>query len=117
MAQLITAPLIGRLAVRIGFVTAFRAGIVGSIAVTSLLAVFAHNRSMLIVLMAAFGCAFMGVTLTAMSVLGVTQAPEGNPGSLPGITNAAFGVGSSIGFAWAGPVVGSGTMSSFNTAL
>jgi predicted MFS family arabinose efflux permease len=108
--QLITAPLIGRLAVRIGFVTVFRTGIVGSNAVTSLLAVFAHNRSMLILLMAAFGCAFM-------SVLGVTQAPEDNPGSLPGICNAAFGVGSSVGFAWAGTVVGSGTVSSFHTAL
>ncbi|TPG35290.1 MFS transporter [Mycobacterium hodleri] len=117
VVQLITAPLIGRLAVRIGFVTVFRAGIVGSIAVTSFLAVFAQNRGMLILLMAAFGCAFMGVTLTAMSVLGVTQAPEENPGSLPGISNAAFGVGSSIGFAWAGPVIGSGTVSSFTMAL
>ncbi len=117
LVQLITAPLIGRLAVRIGFVPVFRAGIVASIAVTSLLAVFAHDKSVLVLLMAAFGCAFMGVTLTAMSVLGVTQAPEGNPGSLPGISNAAFGVGSSIGFAWAAPVVGSGTVSSFTTAL
>jgi len=117
VVQLITAPLIGRLAVRIGFVTVLRAGIVGSIVVTALLAVFAQNRSALILLMAALGCAFMGVTLTAMSVLGVTQAPEGKPGSLPGISNAAFGVGSSIGFAWAGPVVGSGTVGSFTTAL
>jgi hypothetical protein len=58
----------------------------------------------------------VGVTLTAMSVLGVTQAPDGHPGSLPGIGNAAFGVGSSIGFGWAAPVVGSGTVSSFTTA-
>lgn len=117
VVQLITAPLIGRLAVRIGFVTVFRAGIVGSIAVTSLLAIFAHDKGMLVLLMAAFGCAFMGVTLTAMSVLGVTQAPEDAPGSLPGISNAAFGIGSSLGFAWAGPVVGTGTLNSFNTAL
>ena len=117
VVQLITAPLIGRLAVRIGFVTVFRAGIVGSIVVTSLLAVFAQNQTMLVLLMAAFGCAYMGVTLTAMSVLGVTQAPEDEPGSLPGISNAAFGVGSSLGFAWAGPVVGTGTVSSFGTAL
>ncbi|WP_286274961.1 MFS transporter [Mycobacterium antarcticum] len=117
IVQLITAPLIGRLAVRIGFVTVLRAGIAGSIAVTSLLAIFAHNRTMLVLLMAALGCAFMGVTLTAMSVLGVTQAPEDAPGSLPGISNAAFGIGSSIGFAWAGPVVGSGTVGSFATAL
>ena len=117
VVQLITAPLVGRLAVRIGFVPVFRAGILGSIVVTSLLAVFAQHRGMLMLLMAAFGCVFMGVTMTAMSVLGVVQAPEAAPGSLPGISNAAFGVGSSIGFAWAGPVVGSGTVDSFNTAL
>jgi MFS family permease len=117
IVQLITAPLIGRLAVRVGFVPVFRAGILGSTVVTALLAVFADEKGMLVLLMAAFGCAFMGVTLTAMSVLGVTQAPEGNPGSLPGISNAAFGVGSSIGFAWAAPVVGTGTPSSFPAAL
>lgn len=59
----------------------------------------------------------MGVTLNSMRVLGVTQAPEDAPGSLPGIGNAAFGIGSSIGFAWAGPVVGSGTVGSFATAM
>jgi predicted MFS family arabinose efflux permease len=117
VVQLITAPLIGRLAVRIGFVTVFRAGIAGSIAVTALLAVFARHEGMLILLMAAFGCAFLGVTLTAMSVLGVTQAPKDAPGALPGISNAAFGVGYSLGFAWAAPVVGTGTLNSFGTAL
>jgi predicted MFS family arabinose efflux permease len=117
IVQLVTAPLIGRLAMRIGFVTVLRAGIAASIVVTSLLAVFADDKGMLIVLMAVFGCTFMGVALTAMSALGVTQAPEDHPGSLPGISNAAFGVGSSIGFAWAAPVIGSGTLSSFPTAL
>jgi predicted MFS family arabinose efflux permease len=115
--QVLTAPLIGRLAVRIGFVTVFRAGIVGSIAVTALLAVFAQHKVMLIVLMAVYGLAFMATTMTAMSALGVVQAPEHAPGSLPGISNAAFGVGSSLGFAWAAPVVGSGTTSSFAVAL
>jgi predicted MFS family arabinose efflux permease len=115
--QVLTAPLIGRLAVRIGFVTVFRVGIVGSVVVTSLLAVFAQHKVMLVVLMAAYGLAFMATTMTAMSALGVVQAPEHAPGSLPGISNAAFGIGSSLGFAWAGPVVGSGTHGSFNTAL
>jgi predicted MFS family arabinose efflux permease len=115
--QVMTAPLIGRLAVRIGFVTVFRAGIAGSIVVTSLLAVFAQHQIVLVVLMACYGFTFMAVTMTAMSVLGVVQAPEQAPGSLPGISNAAFGVGSSLGFAWAAPIVGSGTHDSFNTAL
>lgn len=37
--------------------------------------------------MAVFGFA-MAVTLTPMSALGVLQAPEDEPGSLPGISNA-----------------------------
>jgi predicted MFS family arabinose efflux permease len=115
--QVLTAPLIGRLAVRIGFVTVFRAGVSASIVVTALLAVFAEQKAVLVVLMAVYGFAFMAMTMTSMSVLGVTQAPAGAPGSLPGISNAAFGIGSSLGFAWAGPVVGSGTHGSFNTAL
>ncbi|WP_319454984.1 MULTISPECIES: MFS transporter [unclassified Mycobacterium] len=117
LIQVLTAPLIGRLAVRIGFVTVFRAGILASIVATSLLAVFAEHKLALVVLMAVYGFAFMAMTMTTMSVLGVTQAPEDAPGSLPGISNAAFGIGSSLGFAWAGPVVGSGTHGSFSTAL
>jgi predicted MFS family arabinose efflux permease len=61
--------------------------------------------------------AFMGAALTPLSVLGVTQAPEEAPGSLPGISNAAFGVGSSLGFAWAGPIVGQGTRAGFEFPL
>jgi predicted MFS family arabinose efflux permease len=110
------APLIGRLAVLIGFVTVLRAGLVGAVAVTALLAVFALDRNMAILLMAAFG-AFMGVVLTPLAALGVIQAPEDEPGSLPGISNAAFGIGGSIGFAWAGTIVGQGTKASYHSAL
>lgn len=66
-----------------------RAGLVGAVAVTALLAVFALDRNMTILLMAAFG-AFMGVT-------------------------AAFG--GSLGFAWAGAIVGQGTKASYQSAL
>jgi predicted MFS family arabinose efflux permease len=117
LIQLVTAPLAGRLAVRVGFVKALRAGQFGSLAVTALLAVFAHNLPTAVVLMGVFGFVYMGVTMTTMSVLGVIQAPDDEPGSLPGISNAAYGIGSSLGFAWAGPVVGSGTETSFSAAL
>ena len=117
LIQLATAPLAGRLAVRVGFVKVLRAGQFGSLVVTALLAVFAHNLAAVVVLMGVFGFIYMGVTMTAMSVLGVIQAPEDEPGALPGISNAAYGIGSSLGFAWAGPVVGSGTETSFSAAL
>jgi predicted MFS family arabinose efflux permease len=116
LVQLIVAPLIGRLAVRIGFVTVLRAGIVGAVAVVALLAVFALDRNMAVLLMIGFGAA-MGVMLTPLAALGVIQAPEDEPGSLPGICNAAFGIGGSLGFTWAGTIVGEGTNGSYHSAL
>jgi len=116
LVQLIVAPLIGRLAVRIGFVTVLRAGIVAAVSLVALLAVFALDRNMAVLLMIGFGAA-MGVTLTPLAALGVIQAPEDEPGSLPGICNAAFGIGGSLGFTWAGTIVGEGTKASYHTAL
>ena len=110
------SPLIGRLAVRIGWVTVLRAGLVCAVIATTLLAVFAHDRHMVIALMLLFG-ASMGVALTPLAALGVVQAPEDEPGSLPGISNAAFGIGGSLGFTWAGTVVGAGTRETYQSAL
>ena len=71
---------------------------------------------MAVLVMIGFGAA-MGVTLTPLAALGVIQAPEDEPGSLPGICNAAFGIGGSLGFTWAGTVVGEGTRASYHSAL
>ena len=114
--QLVAAPFIGRLAVKIGFVTVLRAGLVCAIAVTSLLAIFAFDRHMVTPLMALFGIV-LATCLTPIAALGVLQAPKDEPGSLPGIANAAFGIGGSIGFAWAGTVVAQGTKAEFQSAL
>ncbi len=116
LVQLVIAPLMGRLAVRIGFVTVLRAGLAFAVATTALLAVWFLDRNLLIVLMAGFG-ACMGMVLTPLAALGVIQAPDDEPGSLPGISNAAFGIGGSIGFAWAGSTVGQGTKSTYELAL
>ena len=115
--QLATAPLFGRLAVKIGFVTLLRAGLASSIVLIVLLTVFAHNYVAVAILVATMGMSYMAMVMTAMSALAVLQAPADAPGSLPGISNAAYGVGSSIGFAWAGPIVGSGTTETFPIAL
>jgi MFS family permease len=117
VVQLITAPLAGRLAVRIGFVTLLRIGQTGAVIVTALLAALFHDKALAVLLVVLFGILYGGMAGTAMSILGVVQAPEDEPGALPGISNAAYGIGMSLGFAWAGPVVGSGTASSFPTAL
>jgi predicted MFS family arabinose efflux permease len=117
VAQLISAPLVGRLAMRIGFVTVLRAGLIAAVPITALLAIFAFERNVVILLVPLLGLAFGGVPGTAIAVLGVMQSPKDEPGSLPGLSNAAFGVGSSLGFAWAGPIVGQGTVSGFHSAL
>ena len=101
---------------RIGFVTVLRAGIVCAVTVVALLAVFTLERNMVILIMIGFGAA-MGVTLTPLAALGVIQVPEDEPGSLPGICNAAFGIGGSLGFTWAGTVVGEGTKATYHSAL
>jgi hypothetical protein len=49
--------------------------------------------------------------------LGVLQASDEAPGALPGIANASYGMGFTLGFAWAGPIVGSGTDSTFQQAF
>jgi MFS family permease len=115
--QLISAPLVGRLAVRIGFVTVLRAGLIGTVPVGALLALFAFNQNVAVLLIPLLGFAFGGVAGTALAVLGVTQARQDEPGSLPGLANAAFGIGSSLGFAWAGPIVSQGTVEGFHSAL
>jgi MFS family permease len=117
VTQLISAPLIGRLAVRIGFVTVLRAGLIGTVPVGALLATFAFNQHVAVLLIPLLGFAFGGVAGTALAVLGVTQARPDEPGSLPGLANAAFGIGSSLGFAWAGPIVSQGTVAGFHSAL
>jgi len=80
------------------------------------LAVFVEQQTMVVALMIVFGLTGTGVLFTALSALGVVQAPDDEPGSLPGINGAAFGIGGSIGFAWSGPIVGTGTVSGFQTS-
>lgn len=111
------APLAGRLAVRISFAATLRLGVLATLIVTALAAVFSLNLTATFVLMLVFGAVYNGLLLTSASGMGVVQAPDDAPGSLPGISNACFGVGASIGFAWAGPIVGPGTEAGYRTAL
>jgi predicted MFS family arabinose efflux permease len=117
IVQVLTAPFVGRLAVRIGFVTMLRAGVAASIVVVALMAVFADHKYAVAALMVVFGFTCTAVILTPLSSLGVLQASEEEPGALPGIANASYGIGFSLGFAWAGPMVGSGTDSTFQAAF
>jgi predicted MFS family arabinose efflux permease len=82
--QVLTAPFVGRLAVKIGFVTMLRAGVAASIVVVALMAVFADHKYAVAALMVIFGFTCTAVILTPLSSLGVLQASEEEPGALPG---------------------------------
>lgn len=114
--QVILAPFVGKLAMRIGFVTVLRIGLVGAVVSTALLAFVAQQEHLVIAMVVLFAPAFV-MLMTAMSSLGVLQASDEEPGALPGISNACYGIGSSLGFAWAGPIVGSGTDATFQHAI
>lgn len=116
IAQVILAPFVGRLAVKVGFVTVLRVGIVSAIVVTAILASVSQHQQLMMASMVLWGVSF-SMLMTAMATLGVLQASDEEPGALPGISNASYGIGSSLGFAWAGPIVGSGTHSSFQHGL
>lgn len=114
---LASAPVAGWLAVRTSFVATLRVGVLATLIVTVLIALFVTDKSVLIALMVAFGIVYNGLMMTSASGMGVVQAPDEAPGSLPGISNACFGIGASIGFAWAGPFVAQGTEAGFRSAL
>lgn len=114
---LASAPIAGRIAVKTHFVTTLRAGIVLTLIVTAATALFAMDKWVVFALMIVFGIVYNGLMLTSASGMGVVQAPDDAPGSLPGISNACFGIGASIGFAWSGPIVSAGTVSGYHTAL
>jgi predicted MFS family arabinose efflux permease len=78
---------------------------------------FADHKYAVVALMALFGFTCHAVILTPLSSLGVLQASDEAPGALPGIANASYGMGFTLGFAWAGPIVGSGTDSTFQHAF
>lgn len=117
VVQVFASPFVGRLAVRIGFVTVLRAGILTTIVVIALMAVFADNKWAIVALMVVYGITCGAVIHTPLMSLGVLQASDEEPGTLPGLSNASYGVGFSLGFAWAGPIVGSGTDSTFQHAF
>jgi predicted MFS family arabinose efflux permease len=83
LVQLISSPLIGRLAVRVGFVTVLRAGLIGAVPITALVAIFALEKNVVILLIAVLGFAYAGVAGTALSVLGSCRHDKTSQGRCP----------------------------------
>lgn len=87
--------------------------VVGIVAV----AVFPTAITAIVVAVVLFGIAYNGLALTTVNGLGVLLSPKEEPGILPGLNGAAFGIGASLGIAVVAPYVAQGTRDGFVIGL
>ena len=114
---IIAAPLSGRLAARFGWIRLLRIGLIICIAGIAVVASFPTELAAVMVAVALFGVAYYGLALTTTNGLGVLLSPKEEPGILPGVNGAAFGIGASLGIALVAPAVSAGTSGGFVTGL
>ncbi|NDZ79523.1 MFS transporter [Streptomyces sp. SID10853] len=96
----IVAPFAGRLAPATGYRAILRIGLAGSVAGLVGLAVFG-TRSLVFLVGATLllGVVYAGMANIMLNGLGVVLSPPGNPGFLPGLNSAGFGLGAGLSFA------------------
>lgn len=113
----LTAPLAGWLADRIGWLLVMRIGLGGSALL--LFAIMMRVEDPLIVFgaTALLGLTYNGLALTTLNGLGVLLSPKEAPAALPGLNGAAFGLGANLGIAVVAPFAAAGTLSGYGTAL
>ena len=113
----LTAPLAGWLADRVGWLLVMRIGLGGSVLL--LFAIMMRLEDPLIVLAATalLGLTYNGLALTTLNGLGVLLSPKEAPAALPGLNGAAFGLGANLGIAIVAPFAAAGTLSGYGTAL
>ncbi|MDY5141276.1 MFS transporter [Actinotignum timonense] len=115
MVGLIAAPISGRLAGKIGWLTVLRVGMAISIAAMVVIYLYLDSRWVVCAMIFLLGVSYNGMILTMVNGLGVLLAPPEAPGSLPGFNGAAFGIGASLGISIVAPFVG--TFEGFRTAV
>lgn len=119
----VAAPLVGHFGPRIGWRRSVLMGAVGTAAALVPLVLVPQSRVVAFAALAALGITYTGYMLTALNGLAVALAPEGKPGSLPGLNGACFGIGASLGIAVAASAVtstsgdGAPTFDAFHAAL
>ncbi|MCW4457519.1 MFS transporter [Microbacterium sp. MPKO10] len=114
---LAAAPFAGWLAVRIGWVSILRFGLVICLAALIVITMFPQSQWVVFAMIAVLGIAYNGLVLTTSNGLGVIQSPVEAPSALPSMNSAAFGIGASLGIAIVAPFVGSGGIGGYTTAL
>jgi predicted MFS family arabinose efflux permease len=119
----IAAPLAGHFGPRIGWRRSVLVGALGTAIAFAPLVLFPQAQWIVFTVLAVLGITYTGYSLTALNGLAVESAPADQPGSLPGINGACFGVGASLGIAVAASVVnavttgGAATAESLHAAL
>ncbi|GAA2585895.1 MFS transporter [Microbacterium binotii] len=111
------APAAGWLAARYGWLRILRTGLLICTAAIAGVTVFPTSLPVIIIAVVLFGIAYYGLTLTTINGLGVLQSPKNEPGILPGLNGAMFGIGASLGITFVAPYVGQETTGGFTTAL
>jgi len=96
----IAGPFSGRLASTLGYRTILRIGLLGStVGIVVLALVGTHNLVFLVGGTLLLGVTYAGMGNIMLNGLGVVLSPLENPGFLPGMNSAAFGMGAGLSFA------------------
>lgn len=111
------APVSGWLAGKFGWLRMLRLGLILCILGVVTVIVFPTTLAAIIVSVVVLGIAYNGLALTTLNGLGVLQSPKEEPGILPGLNGAAFGIGASLGIGVVAPYIGLGTFGGFTTGL
>jgi predicted MFS family arabinose efflux permease len=111
------APVTGWLAPRLGWRVVMWSGLTLSLLTMLVATLMLDHKWVVVAGFALLGVFYNGLALTTINGLGVILSPEDAPGSLPGLNGACFQIGAGLGIALVGPVVSSGTYSSYQKAM
>lgn len=113
----LTAPLAGWLADRVGWLLVMRLGLGGSVLLLIAIILNVGNPLVVLAATALLGLTYNGLALTTLNGLGVLLSPREAPAALPGLNGAAFGLGANLGIAVVAPFAAAGTAAGYGTAL
>lgn len=118
LAGVLTAPLAGYLASKLGWLTLLRISVVVGVALLVVLLLVLESLPAAVVVLFLLGVAYNGIMLPMCNGLGVTHSPKEAPGALSGLNNASFGIGASISIALVAPFISPATdLDGFRIAL
>nr|BFD81366.1 MFS transporter [Streptomyces sp. Xyl84] len=120
----LVGPFTGRLAPVLGYRRVLRWGLAAGAVVIAVMALAGvHSLPVMVVCTVLLGVAYAGVANIVLNLLGVVLAPKENPGFLPGLISAAFGLGAGLSFALlsavqvAGSPAGSDSSAGYTAAM